>query len=144
MTLKEWAVAFIRGKDAIKQQLVSIDERATLLAKYKDNKVQEFFAKEQIDDLHDVFAAAKKSDADALYSVHVVCYNTEHNLKQLIFHWKECAQHQRLFVYFVNPQSQTETKWVVNPWLHSRVSDDKKLETGLKSMFSMVEEWKKE
>lgn len=142
MTLKEWTVAFIRGKDAIKQQLVSLDEGKTIHAKYKDNKLQEYFMLEKLDDLHEVFAAAKKSDADPLYSVHVVCYNTQHNLKQLVLHWKECALHQRLFFYFANPDSQTETKWVVNPWLHSRVSDDKKLENGLKSMFSMVEEWK--
>ncbi len=142
MTLQEWIIAFIKGKDAIKQQLASLNHNATIHALYKDNKSQEFFAKETLDDLHDVFAAAKKSDTDALYSVHVACYNTEHNLNVLIQRWKECAIHQRLFFYFVNPDSQTELKWVINPWLHSRVSDDKKLESGLRSLFSMVEEWK--
>lgn len=142
MMLKEWTVAFISAKDAIKQQLLSIDEAKPVHAKYKDNKMQDYFILEKLDDLHEVFAAAKKSDSNGLYSVHVVCYNSEHNLKQLILRWKECALHQRLFFYFVNPDSQTETKWVINPWLHSRVSDDKNIELGLRSMFSMVEEWK--
>ncbi|MFA6888118.1 MAG: hypothetical protein WC254_01325 [Candidatus Woesearchaeota archaeon] len=143
MTLKEWIIAFIRGKDAIKQQLVSLNEGTIVHAVYKDNKTQDFFAKETLDDLHDVFVAAKKSDSDPLYSVHVACYNTSHNLKILVQHWKEYVAHQRLFFYFVNPDSTTEIKWVVNPWLHNRISDDKKLEIGLKSLFSMVEEWKK-
>ncbi len=143
MSLTEWTITFLRNKDIIRQQLVSVEEKGHVVhAVYKREKKQDSFCYETLDDLSDILSAAKKSDADSNYSINIVCYNTQHNLALLILHWQQFASHQRLMFYFVNPNSQTDTKWILNPWLHNRISDPKNLATGLKSMFSMVEEWK--
>lgn len=143
MSLAEWVITFVKHKDMLKHQLQSIAEKDSIVhAVFKDNKMQDYFILEKSNDLSGVFDATKKSDADSNYSVHVVWHNTQANLKELLTHWQHCAAHQRLHFYFVNPKSSTDIKWVINPWLHNRISDEKNLEAGLKSMFSMVEEWK--
>ena len=143
MTLTEWTITFLRNKDIIKQQLTSVEEKKHVVhALYKGEKRQDSFCYEALNDLNDILTAAKKSDADPNYTINVVCYNTQHNLTILIQHWQQFASHQRLMFYFANPKSLTDTKWILNPWLHNRISDQKNLATGLKSMFSMVEEWK--
>lgn len=146
MSLTEWIITFVKHKDMLKHQLQSIAEKDGMVhAVFKDSKVQDYFVLEKHADattLMHVLDAAKKSDADLNYSVHVVWYNTQANLKALITHWQQCASHQRLHFYFVNPKSSTDIKWIINPWLHNRISDSSHLEVGLKSMFSMVEEWK--
>ena len=143
MSLAEWTMTFVKHKDIIKQQLVSLQEKNGIVhAVYKGDKKHDYFIFEKIPDFKTIEDASRKSDADANYSINVVCYNTSENLKVLIHHWKEFSTHSRLLFYFVNPKSQTDVKWILNPWLHSRISDSDSLETGLKSMFSMVEEWR--
>lgn len=143
MSLSEWTVTFIKHKDMIKQQIVSIEEKHGVFhVVMKGDKKQDYFVFEKFVDTKQVEDAGKKSDADPNYSLNVVCYNTSENLKLLVQHWKECAAHTKLLFYFVNPHSTTDVKWTINPWLHNRISDPASLETGLKSMFSMVEEWK--
>lgn len=143
MSLTEWITIFLRNKDMIKQQIVSVEEKNHIVyVSYKGDKKQDSFCYEKEIALSEIISAAKKSDSDPNYSLNVVCYNTPVNLQILIDHWQEFANHQRLMFYFVNPTSLTDIKWIVNPWLHNRVSDQKSLVTGLKSMASMVEEWK--
>ena len=103
MSLAEWIITFVKHKDMLKHQLQSITEKDGIVyAVFKDNKVQEYFVLEKhaaASELASVFDAAKKSDAVPNYSVHVVWYNTQANLKALIEHWQQCASHQRLHFY---------------------------------------------
>ena len=143
MSLAEWTITFVKHKDMMKQQIISLEEKNSIVhVSLKADNKQDYLVFEKTFDFKKVEDVCKKSDADSHYSVNVVCYNTQENLKFIIQHWKEFASHQRLLFYFVNPKSMTDIKWVINPWLHNRISDAASLETGLKSMFSMVEEWK--
>ncbi|MBI5002938.1 hypothetical protein HZC31_06110 [Candidatus Woesearchaeota archaeon] len=143
MSLPEWITIFLKNKDMMKQQILHIEEKGHIVhITFKGDKKQDSFCYEKLGDLHEILAAAKKSDSDPNYSVNVVCYNTTANLQVLIDHWQQFATHQRVMFYFVNPKSLTDIKWIVNPWLHNRIGDEKSLVPGLKSMASMVEEWK--
>lgn len=143
MSLTEWVIIFIKHKDILKNNLQNIEQKQGVVhAIFKDGKRQDFFIFEDIIDILPLLETAKKTDADINYSIHALCYNTKQNLKLLIENWQLCTQYQRLSFYFVNPKSSTDTKWVVNPWLHNKISEHKKLEAGLNSMFLMVEEWK--
>ena len=143
MTLQEWTITFVKNKDLIKQQLTSVEEKSGVVhTTYKDGKKQEYFMYEKDDDLGKILTALKEAEKDVLLSIHVVCYNTTKNLDVLLKNWQTFAAYQRLTFYFANPKSLTDTKWIINPWLHNRVSDAKNLANGLKSMASMVEEWK--
>ncbi|MEK6867452.1 MAG: hypothetical protein AABX98_01380, partial [Nanoarchaeota archaeon] len=131
MTLTEWTIIFVKHRDMMKQQIVSLQEKSHVVhAVYKGEKKQDSFCYEKLDDLGDILTAAKKCDADPNYSINVVCYNTQHNLTILIQHWQQFASHQRLMFYFVNPKSLTDTKWIINPWLHNRISDAKNMAAG--------------
>lgn len=143
MTLFEWTMTFVKQKDIVKQQFQVIEQKGnTVHAVGKDGSIHDYFVLEHLEKISSLSDAAKKSDADQKYFVHVVSYNTKKNLQQLLQHWQQLIIHQHLTMYFVNPTSQTETKWIVKPWLHHKISDPSSLETGLKSLFETVEEWK--
>lgn len=143
MNLTDWTITFVKNKDVIKQQLTAVEEKGgAIIASYKDGKKQEYFMHEKEEDFTKIETALKQTENNAAISIHVVCYNTPKNIDFLLKHWNTCVAYQRLTFYFINPKSITETKWIINPWLHNRVSDAKNLATGLKSMASMVEEWK--
>ena len=44
-----------------------------------------------------------------------------------------------LVVYFVNPFSKIEKKWIIYPSTHNRISDEASLKPGLRAMFDTVE-----
>jgi hypothetical protein len=143
MTLLEWTLTFVKQKDIIKQQFLSIEQKEHRVhALGKDGSMHDYFVLEKLDHLTPVFDAAKKSDTDPTYYIHLVCYNSKKNFQQLLTHWQQLITHQRLTMYLVNPTSKTETKWIIKPWLHHKISDSASLETGLKSLFETVEEWK--
>jgi len=74
----------------------------------------------------------------------VFLFNSRKNLDVIINEWDTLKDMKGLTLIFVNPFSLTETKWVLSPYLHNMMTDEHTLKTGLKSMFSMVEEISKE
>ncbi len=141
MTLTEWTLTFIKHMDVIKQHVASIVVSGSIISVMeKNNKKQDYFVLPRLDNLFNLFSAAAKSDIDQNYAVFLVCANTIDNFKVLIQNWVKFASHQRLTIYFVNPVSNTDTKWVIKPWLHNKISDPESLEVGLKAIFDMVEE----
>ena len=69
----------------------------------------------------------------------LVILNSKENLNVIIGNWKRLIEFKNLCVYFVNPFSQLDKKWLVFPCTHNRICDENSLETGLKAMFEMVE-----
>lgn len=143
MDLLNWTQTFVKQKDIIKQQLLSIEHKGNLVHTVgKDSQVHDYFVLEHLEQLSSLSVAVEKSDADQRYFISLVCYNTKKNLQYLQQHWQQLITHQRLTLFFVNPTSQTETKWILKPWLHHKITDPSSLATGLKSLFETVEEWK--
>ena len=56
----------------------------------------------------------------------------------MLDNWDKLTKYTSLMLYFVNPFSKLDKKWVINPHVHSKICDDKALRNGLKSMFEMV------
>jgi L-ribulose-5-phosphate 3-epimerase UlaE len=141
MDLIEWATTYIKHRDIMRQQIASIETKDSIIhVKNKDKKVHDYFIEESLTNIKALLEAAKKSDKDQNYFIHIITKNTENNLNILIQRWQQFCIHERLTVYFVNQNSITEKKWIVKPWLHNKISDPDSLETGLKSLFSTVEE----
>ncbi|PIN77600.1 hypothetical protein COV16_06685 [Candidatus Woesearchaeota archaeon CG10_big_fil_rev_8_21_14_0_10_34_8] len=140
MELLEWTLTFAKHRHMMKGELVKAEQKDSIIhVACKNNKSHDYFVSENLDHLNKLLESASKSDKDSDYNVHLVCYNTKANFKELLNLWQKFITHQRLTVYFVNPDSSTETKWIVKPWLHNRISDPASLETGLKSLFDTVE-----
>ena len=72
-------------------------------------------------------------------TVFIITLNTKDNLSKIIENWSNLIEHQNLCIYFVNPASQLETKWVVCPYTHNKITEKASLKSGLETLFSMVE-----
>lgn len=70
----------------------------------------------------------------------LVTLNTKKNFELIVKHFKELAKfHNFLQVMVINPNSQTDMKWIIFPYTHSRIADPETLELGLKAMFDTVD-----
>ena len=131
--LKQWAIDYVRHKDAFQKKIVDIVSNDHVKIKYKDKEELVLICPE----LSDSFAKLEKN----LY-VSVFTLNKKTNFNELLQRWHSLTRYEKLTIYFVNPSSSTETKWIIRPHLHNKIADDDSLKTGLESMYSMVEEYK--
>ena len=129
--LKDWLITYLKNRNIEK-----IEEKGeTVLVQYKDRDVT-FYVRPFIKDFAE-FAHQKKGTA-------IVVFNAKENLDAVFSSWKGIKENKLITIYFVNPLSTLETKWILAPYTHDRVSDVATLKQGLKSMFEMVEPLTKE
>src|SRR3989338_9079960 len=134
--LREWAVSYVKNKDIIAGNIEGIEENKDgfdIIVRYKD-KISFFIIRPLLKDAEEII---KKMDKEGHYGL--VMLNNKENLNIVIWNWKRLIEFKNLCVYFVNPFSQLDKKWLVFPCTHSRICDENSLETGLKAMFEMVE-----
>lgn len=140
MDLKEWTIQFIKNKDIIQKKILEIkDNGNTLEVIFKDNKRQLLFIQPDVK-LVEVADALEQSTKDSMMFVSIVCLNKRINLQELIKNWQRIVDFPQLSMYFVNPESATDKKWMIYPHTHHKISDPSSLKLGLESMFSTVQE----
>jgi len=100
---------------------------------FKDKK-QAFMVKPQISSFEELIAKINETD-----NFGVVMLNTSKNFEIMAENWDKLIKFRSLTLYFVNPFSELDKKWVINPYVHSRICDENSLKIGLKSMFDMVD-----
>jgi hypothetical protein len=130
--LGRWLVDFVRFRDSFTKSITGIEEKGTeVIVKRKTGEDRYLVSP----DLSDALSGLRESP------VSVVTLNTRFNLRQLLQNWHSLSKFPNLTIYFVNPDSGTEKKWIIRPHLHDKVADDDALGPGLESMFSTVEEF---
>jgi len=72
-------------------------------------------------------------------NVVAVTLNNRNNLETLYAKWSIFKNIQQFKIYFINPFSTTDRKWVINPHVHAKICDSTSLKIGLKAMFETVE-----
>ena len=118
--LMDWAREFIKNKNLIAKNLNAIEEKGSeLLVKYRDRE-QVVLIRPVLQSFYD---ALKYFAADEDMHLAVVTFNTP-----------EAS----------NPFSQTDKKWIIYPYTHSKICDEDSLEMGLRSMFETVDRISKE
>ena len=135
--LAEWALSFIKNKDAILKKIVSIEKGKDgfdFLVKYKDR--EQFVI--VMPSLSELGAAIKKLDNNSHFTI--IALNSKENFRLLIQNWKTLVGFKSLSVIFANPFSSLDKKWIIFPHTHDKICDESSLELGIKSMFDMVEE----
>jgi len=133
-SLKEWITNFLKQRDLYENKIISINEEDNQLkVKYDDKELTVFIVPELID-LGFLENFAKTSPLG------IVVSNKKDNLNFLIENWDFFVQFKSLTTYFVNTQSQTEIKWIINPRVHDFICERSALKAGLETLFSMVEE----
>ena len=137
--LLEWAVNYVKNKDLLTKNIESIEKnKEGFVAKFK-NKKQFFIIEPFIEEINGMI---NKMDKEEYFSF--VVFNTKENFKVFVDNWNRLTVFKKLSIYFVNPFSQLDKKWIICPYTHHKVGDKSSLELGLKTMFETVESISKE
>ena len=141
--LKEWITEYIRHKDIFLKSIKEIkqDEKGIGIAVYYKNKKQLIIVEPILSSMEPIIEKIKKSE-DEYESLILVVFNTKSNLNKIIEYWNKLALISKLNIYFVNPDSETDKRWIISPYTHSMVTNPSSLKTGLMSLFSIVDEVK--
>ena len=127
----EWAENYVKHRDMIFGRIDKIDKQQNrLLVTYKDGSVEQILP---YPDLEIVDITKIKP------AVTIITLNTKHNFDVLIKKWKSFSETKDLKMIFFNPESEIEKRWIIKPYVHNRICDDKSLKQGLKAMFDTVE-----
>lgn len=141
--LKDWFVQYLKHRDMFLKKIESIDEKGdTIHVKYK-NQEQKAFIVAHITTFDSVLKELESGEHDDKHQVTLVTLNMKDNLKQLISNWDNLIEHHNFNVFFVNPYATDEKRWIVAPRTHHKITDDKNLKVGLKTLFQSVEEFKR-
>jgi len=127
--LTEWMVLYLRNRNLITRNLLDLKCANNLItAKFKD-KEQLFIIKPFVEN----FKFVEEQHLG------IVMFNTEDNFRAFLQHWDELAKYKNLSIYFVNPFSQPDKRWVIFPYTHKKVCDDGSVKLGLRSIFETVQ-----
>ena len=134
--LVDWTVNFVKHKDMLAKKIENIEKNKDgfdLYIKYKDRE-QYFIIAAAIKEIDSII---QKISNDS--HITIVTLNSKENFELLLKNWGKLVHFKFLSIIFVNPFSELDKKWMIFPHVHQKISDESSLETGLKSMFRMVE-----
>src|SRR3989338_8894245 len=117
--LAEWTVSYLKNKDILAKRIESIEKDKNgfnIIVNYSD-RINFFVIMPIINDITGLIK--KMNDKEAHYSL--VTLNNRLNLDFLVKNWNALSEFRNLCIYFVNPFSQLDKKWLVFPYTHSRV-----------------------
>jgi ABC-type uncharacterized transport system substrate-binding protein len=130
MDLDEWSTHYIKFKDCMKKNILEIkQEKHTIIVTEKNRTIHYHMhntLKEGIEQLNQ-----KQPEV-------IITYNSKNNLQTLIDMWRSIQNNKELTIIFAN--TKTNQKWLIHPYTHSNISEDKKLKEGLKTLFESISE----
>lgn len=129
--LQDWVLNFIKNRDIITRTIEDIKTEDEKITVQHTNKIQEF----------NILPFIKKLPKITVTDefICLVTYNTKENFDSIINNWNELIKNPKLSVYFVNPMSKLEKKWIIFPHTHNSISDKASLKPGLLSLFNTVD-----
>jgi hypothetical protein len=130
--LTEWFEIYLKNRDIILKKLVSIEKKDNVLNVTFKDKVQTFFIYLNHSDI-DLDIIKKEQNPS------IVLLNSEKNLSYLLSEWSKLITMPKLSVYFVNPFSETDKKWIIFPYTHHQITEKESFANGLRSLFESVE-----
>jgi hypothetical protein len=133
--LKKWAFDFVKSRDAFFRKIAKIDdgpENFTVF--YKDGREQPHLILPTLGEVAPLLSSIGKDKPLA-----IVTLNNRANRQKLADIWKSVADFKLLTIYFSNPFSNGEKKWVLMPHVHNKICDGN-LATGFNSLSELVED----
>lgn len=131
--LTKWITDYVKNRDLIEKKIEGIEHKDNLIhIKYKDRS-QYILIMPFLQDL----SFLEKFEKQNYYMI--VVFNTKENLDRLVESWKQLIGFRFLCIFFVNPWSSMDKRWMIYPYTHHQIADEGSLKIGLKSMFDMVE-----
>ncbi|MBR9698973.1 hypothetical protein GOV09_00765 [Candidatus Woesearchaeota archaeon] len=125
-SLIEWALYYFKSKDAFQKKIVSIKKHFPYLdIQYKDKK--------------ETIICCPELDQCEIKDYTIITLNRRKNVEFLHDNWKRLSSLPELKIYFINPFSTSEKRWIIHPFTHNKICDEESLKTGLLAMFETVE-----
>lgn len=134
--LVDWAINYFKNRDLILRKIELVEKNKDgfdIYIKFKDR--EQFFIVEPV--INDIDKILSQFDEERYFGL--VVFNTTGNFDVLIKNWDRFVRFKHLCVYFVNPFSQLDKKWIIYPYTHNSICERNSLEKGLRAMFEMVE-----
>jgi hypothetical protein len=132
--LLEWFVRYTKNRDLVFRKIKDIKEQDNkAIVEQKDGRKITYYIEPFPADIEKLAAGMKEKETG------IVMYNTPGNFDKAYKAWKKLAAVQGLTLYFVNPFSKIEKRWIVNPYIHGKISEAEALKEGLHSMYVLVE-----
>lgn len=132
--LAEWFVRYMKNRDLLFKKISSIkEEDGKIVVEQKDGKKVNYYIAPFPEDFGSLAEGMKEEHKG------IIVYNSKENFDNMMKAWKILSGIPDLTIYFVNPFSKIEKKWIVRPHIHNKISDAASLKQGLNSMYIMVE-----
>lgn len=135
--LVEWIISHLKNRDIMTRSIEDVKKGKDgfdVYVKFKD-KEQFIFAEPIIDDMDAIIS--KMQNKEWYYSI--VTFNSHKNFKELLNSWDKLVDFKFLNIFFINPFSNADKRWIIYPYTHNKICDKDSLAKGLKSMFDMVD-----
>jgi len=130
--IREWTISYVKHRDMLVKSIVNIKEELDrVIVKFKD-KEQVFLIRPTADD-----SVIQEINKDK--NIGIVMLNSRENLDFLIKNWRKLIKFEKLTLFFINPFSEPDKKWLISPYIHNKICDKDSLKLGLKTMFETVE-----
>jgi hypothetical protein len=127
----EWAEHYFKSKDAFYKKIISIKKEDNgFIINYKEKK-ETLIALPELSKINQFENINKIS--------YIITLNNRKNIDYLYNNWSKLVDLTTLKIYFINPFSTTEKRWIISPNIHAKVCDEDTLKLGLMSMFESVE-----
>ena len=135
--LVEWAVNYPKNRDLIHRKIEKIEQDIDgfdIKVTFRD-KTQLFLVTMKLADVGQIIH--KFSAPDGYYGI--VTFNMKENIDAVVKSWDTLAKFRNLSIYFINPWSSLDKKWIIQPYTHNMICEQDSLSTGLNSMAELVE-----
>src|SRR3989344_9165250 len=123
--LRDWTREFIKSKNVMTKSILSMDNSGTeLVVKHKDREQRVMI----IPFMNSYYEVLKELAGNEAMYLTVVTFNSDKSFKALLESWKELVKFKNLNIYFANPFSMTDKKWIIYPHVHAKICDEDSLE----------------
>jgi hypothetical protein len=131
--LVNWFEIYLKNRDIILRKIVSIEKNDNIFKVVFKDKIQIFYIFLNHMDINLELIKKEKNPS-------IVLINSPGNFSYLIGSWSKLIIIPSLSIYFVNPFSETDKKWIIFPYTHHQITENESLVNGLRSLYESVEQ----
>lgn len=126
-------IRFLKNRDILMKTIEKIEKKEGIIVVKHKTKKQIILIQPFIRNKNLLKSISNKDH------ITILTLNTKENLDFVMNNWKQLVKNPKLNIYFVNPFSKMEKKWVIFPYTHNLVSDKASLRQGILSLFNTVD-----
>ena len=132
--LSEWFSRYMKNRDIAFRKIKDIkSEGDKVIITENSGLVTVYYIIPFIEDFSTIIKGLEGA------SLGIVTFNTPEAFDSLLKSWDGLVKLPSLVIYFFNPFSQQEKKWIIRPRTHHMISDEESLKEGLKSLYLTVD-----